>query len=409
MEVITLADDRAREWSRAFYHAFSEVGTKDETLDALTYYVDPDRRWGVLDERDRITGTCGVFATDLAVPGGRVLPCAAVTAVGVLPTHRRRRIATALMTHHLRDSRDRGEPVSLLEASEATIYRRFGYGAATLRMRGSVTRGGSTFASQRDAVGDFELLAAVEASEVLPALYDHARRDRPGEIGRTAGLWAALFTDPEEEYGDEGPRQDVVHRGADGEPDGFVTYRVKSKWGDAMSQAVLTVEEIQAADPKVAAALWRYVFDIDLMATVQSWYLTPDDPLRWLLADPRQLRCTALADGEWIRILDLEAALTGRGYLADGTLVLDIHDPLFDDLGGTWRLHIEDGVGAVERTATPAQLRVGIDTVGALYLGGMSARTLADAGRIEVLDPAAVVSADRLFAGERYPRNSTAF
>ena len=68
----------------------------------------------------------------MVVPGGERVPTAAVTMVGVQPTHRRRGINTAMMAAILDQAEDRGEPVAALFASEGAIYGRFGYGLAAM-------------------------------------------------------------------------------------------------------------------------------------------------------------------------------------------------------------------------------------------------------------------------------------
>ncbi len=60
---------------------------------------------------------------ELTVPGPATVPTAGVTYVGVMPTHRRQGILTALMARVADDARQRGEPTSALLASESTIYR----------------------------------------------------------------------------------------------------------------------------------------------------------------------------------------------------------------------------------------------------------------------------------------------
>ena len=64
-----------------------------------------------------IVGGAGVFPFEMTVPGGP-MPCAGVTIVGVLPTHRRRGILRAMMSAQLDDIRERGEPIAALWASE---------------------------------------------------------------------------------------------------------------------------------------------------------------------------------------------------------------------------------------------------------------------------------------------------
>src|SRR5215208_5759027 len=77
----------------------------------------------------RPVGLAAAYAFDLSIPGGE-LPCAGVTWVGVLPTHRRRGILRDFMRRQLADAREWGEPIAALWASEAAIYGRFGYGLA---------------------------------------------------------------------------------------------------------------------------------------------------------------------------------------------------------------------------------------------------------------------------------------
>ena len=62
---------------------------------------------------------------------GAAVPAAGVSWVGVLPTHRRRGVLSALMDHQLGAMHDAGrEPIAVLWASEPQIYGRYGYGLA---------------------------------------------------------------------------------------------------------------------------------------------------------------------------------------------------------------------------------------------------------------------------------------
>src|SRR5918997_1713898 len=83
----------------------------------------------VVDDGGQLVGTGSSYSFEVALPGGR-LPMAGVTWVGVLPTHRRRGVLTALMAAVIDQALERGEPLAGLTASEATIYRRFGFGVA---------------------------------------------------------------------------------------------------------------------------------------------------------------------------------------------------------------------------------------------------------------------------------------
>jgi predicted acetyltransferase len=94
----------------------------DEEARWLGRVMPLDRLHAAFDD-GAIVGGAGVYPFRLTVPGGEV-PCAGVTVVAVLPTHRRRRLLTRMMRAQLADIRARGEPLGALWASVETIYGR---------------------------------------------------------------------------------------------------------------------------------------------------------------------------------------------------------------------------------------------------------------------------------------------
>ena len=88
------------------------------------------------------------------MPGGALLPAAAVSWVSVLPTHRRRRCADADDARAMHDdARARDEPAAILTASESSIYGRFGYGVAAWRLGIAAERSRIAFARPDDDDG----------------------------------------------------------------------------------------------------------------------------------------------------------------------------------------------------------------------------------------------------------------
>ena len=94
--------------------------------------------------------------------------------------------------------------------------------------------------------------------------------------------------------------------------------------------------EIQAIDAEAEAAMWTYLFGIDLVGTVQAVDRPVDDPLRWRLPDPRRLRIRQLRDHLWVRVVDVAAALAARTYGADDALVIELIDDFRPELSGRW-------------------------------------------------------------------------
>ena len=89
----------------------------------------------------------------------------------------------------------------------------------------------------------------------------------------------------------------------------------------------------------------------------------------------------------WLRVLDVEACLTARPWYADGSVVLEVTDPL-GIAGGTWRLGVEAGRASLGPTDEDADRTLGVDVLANLYLGDSRVPTLAAAGRLSA-SPAA--------------------
>ncbi|MFJ8059097.1 GNAT family N-acetyltransferase [Streptomyces sp. NPDC096142] len=349
-----------------------------------------------LTDDGRPVGTAASYPFDLTLPGGTLLPAPGVTAVGVLPSHRRQGVLSAMMRHQLTALRDRGEALSVLLASEALIYRRFGYGPATYTGRLTVPRHRAAFAAPRAggtaATGSVEVLRRAECGEILEQVYDRYRRAQPGALSRPHRWWALRAGQPPVS---PAPRYIALHRDADGVPDGYASYSL----GEA---ATLTVDEIIAVDDAVFTALARFALGHDLASKVVFKHVPPGHPLRWQLADFRAAEVSGDTDWLWVRLLDVPRALTARGWFADGELVLAVDDPF---LGGHGRyaLTVRDGKADCVPTGREPDLSLDVDDLGSLYLGGTAPSTLVRAGHIRAHRPDAAARADALFRTDRSP------
>src|SRR4051812_37276522 len=122
MELRPARREEFDEFGRAAMSAFHRDLT-DADREHYERIDEPERSLAWFDG-DRIVATAAVYPRELTVPGAMVR-CAAVTAVGVVPTHRRRGLLTQMMRRQLADVRDRGEAVAILWPSEGPIYGRF--------------------------------------------------------------------------------------------------------------------------------------------------------------------------------------------------------------------------------------------------------------------------------------------
>jgi predicted acetyltransferase len=201
----------------------------------------------------------------------------------------------------------------------------------------------------------------------------------------------------------------LVHEGHDGRCDGYLAYRRKEVWRRFVAAGTLHVVEAYADDPMSYLALWRVALESDLVATVSTWHLPVDDPLRHALVDTRRLSVAALHDGLWLRVLDVERALTARAYRTEDELVLEVVDPHRPRNDGCYHLQVGPDGSSCARTNAAPHLGLDVADLGSLYLGGVSATALAGAGRIHEFRPGAVGTADRVFAHWPAPFLGTEF
>jgi len=322
--------------------------------------------------------------------------------VSVSPTHRRRGILRALMAAQLDHEVGNGDALALLYASQSAIYGRFGYGPATATRWMTVSRRN---VRMRAGVGDspVRLVTSPEARALVPALWDRYRTVQPGALSRSDRWWDFMFLDRSWQRGGGSEQYWVLHA------DGFASYRMHDQWESGIANFGVTVFDVATATPEAHAALWRYLLSIELAGEVQFRSFALDDPLPFLVDEPRQLRTTALNDGLWARVLDPQAVLGTRRYSSDDALVIELNDDLVPTAAGRWR--VEGGVDGAECTPVDAapDLVLGPSALGSIVLGGHRPSTLARAGLIEERTPGALRRADPFFAAERDPTNSTYF
>jgi predicted acetyltransferase len=368
------------------------------------------------------------FSLELTVPGGVAIPMGGLSWIATLPTHRRRGLLRRLVEAQFADMSARGEIASGLSASEGIIYGRFGYGPATSVTSFTVERAYAAFVTPVNAatVGRFTMLDSSEAAAQLSTIYEDLRLRQSGAVSRPSGIWQAHLSDPPHEREGATHMFHVIHETVSGTPDGYVSYRVKEDWDGATARNDARVVELLAADPGVHKALWNYVLGTDLCQTVSCGRGRVDEPLRWLLADPRRFKVVDCHDFLWLRLLDVTRALAARRYAAPGRLVFEVTD-VFPTPGSKRFLLSAEQTPSTGSPAAPApdpafpafaecadissapDLALPIDMLGAAYLGGVSFASLAAAGRVRELAPGAIARADAMFATASAPYCVTEF
>jgi predicted acetyltransferase len=404
--VDTTDRDAVAAWDEADHRGFHDRRPEQQTIDQHLRHTAYRRTSGVWDdsipEPEIPVATVSSWVGDLTVPGGAV-DAWGISSVTVSPTHRRRGIARALLSSELRTAAGAGLAVASLTVSEATIYGRYGFGPAT-RVAGltiDTRRAGWNGPTASGRLGFVSLQTLADTGRDVA---DRAHTATPGDFALDDQLWGGLVGTLDDRDDRSAALRAVRYDDESGTPQGFLVYKLIEDKHDFTKHTV-DVRYLRAATDDAYAALWRFLIELDLVATVRYEVASADEPVLWMLRDLRAAR-VVLRDHHWLRILDTPAALAARRYAAPGTMVLGIDDPMgFAD--GAFVLEVAgDGTARVARTDAAPDLAMDVATLSTLYLGGWRASTLARAGRITEHRPGAVASLDAAFRADATPHLS---
>jgi len=372
----------------SFGYSYTEQDYQD------TFAVDPPR-YQVAVQDGRIIGTAGEHPFEMTVPGGGQVSVPGVTWVSVLPTHRRRGVLRALMQQLLAGYHEHGYPAAVLTASEGGIYRRFGFGPSTLSVKIAIDRTKVTPLQPVDTA-EVRYLPAAEAREPIMELHRRWRLQVPGGLNRTETWWDYLFRDREAHRDGQSEKFYLVH------PDGYLAYRSTEVWTDGLPASRCSLVDYRPVTPTAHAALWQVLLGMDLFASIESWEIPLDDPLPFLLDDPRQVRIVASKDGMWLRPVEVSTLLAARSYAVDVEAVLDVEGERVLLSGGP------SGASCVP-TGRPADGWLDRAALGSIYLGSHRPSTLHRAGLLQLDDPALLGRLDLAFSTERMAAYGTGF
>ncbi|KAB1986154.1 GNAT family N-acetyltransferase [Streptomyces triticiradicis] len=389
------------EWYENLIRAFGGVAESSEERELWNALTEYDRSLGVWDGENCV-GTAGAFSFRVTVPGGASVPAAGVTMVSVAATHRRRGVLTSMMRRQLDDIRTGSEPLAVLVASEPGIYGRFGYGIATSSVSAEIDTARVRLSVPPGTDGvRLRYAVPAEVLDACEAVYARLVPERPGMLARQPGWQRLMLLDPADERNGASPLQCVVAE-RDGEIVGYTRFRVKPEWGPAGHNGVVTMADLEGLDPAARAALWRFLFDIDLTSTLRTRARPVDDAWQHLVSDIRRCQLR-VKDSLHVRLVDVGAALEARTYQAPVDVVFEVEDSFCPWNEGRWRL-TGDAKGAVcARTEDAPDLALSVRELGAAYLGGVSLASLAAAGRVRELRGGALAEAATAFASALAP------
>ena len=365
----------------------------DQEIPRHKAFLELDRTMLAFDEGNMVGGLTS-YPYELSVPGTSSA-VAAVAWVTVQPTHRRRGIFAELTKYQLSDLHDKNIPFAALWSSESIIYGRFGYGIGTVSERWEIERHQAGLARFSECTGRVRYIEKSQITDLLPNVYSRIFRCRSGMMGRTSQLWEdRLWQHDHLIENGEGSFCAVYEE--NGTVEGYVFY-VHDKF-----DKVLTIRELLCCSSNASVALWEFLFNMDGSEVIKVGNRPPDDPIPWMLADPRRLNRT-VSDGIWLRIVDVMSALKIRKYSVEGDLVLEVRDRTCSWNHRKFELSADPSGAICRFSDSDPDISLDISDLSATYLGTTSFTLLNSAKRIEAATPASLHLADAMFSMDLAP------
>lgn len=334
-----------------------------------------------------------VEANALRVPmgtffGGRSVSTLGYAGVATSPEARGSGVGAALMKDTLREAREEGFALSSLNPSTREFYRKLGYALC-----GDMFEVDLDLAALPEARSSAKVTRFTsERREPVHALYRSVARRRHGALDRGPYVWRRI--------------EDSRHHRVDGylfeiegrlEGYAFVALPASSPFFDVL------LTDWCVVSPAALDALQAFLRGYRSLAQRVKYTGNAQDILT--ARTPARTAKVSLSEVHMLRILDVGAALTRRGYSehVDAALTLRIcEDPIFEANVRTYRLRVKDG--AAEVTTAPASgaggLETTIDGLASLYSAYHPPEALARAGALRA-DAASLEAATQIFAAPR--------
>jgi predicted acetyltransferase len=331
---------------------------------------------------------------------GSAMAMAGVSIVGTLPEYRRRGLLRRITEASFERMRENGQTVAALWASQAAIYQRFGYSMCSVRRTYTIDTVDMTLLVPPDPALTVAREPAGDAFETIRAVYRDFVAHRSLYLHRSRQLWHANTL---AERAEDGPVHLAICRNGAGTALGYVVYTLRGRKVDHPARGQeIAVRDMVWLDIDACRALWAFLARHDLVGRVRWENAPADDPALELFAEPRMLTARD-NEGVFFRVVDVPGALAGRGYDADGELVIAIQtdrETPWND--GCWRLTVSNGSAGVSRASGTPDITFTTKSLSSAFSGFRRVRQLANWGLV-VGSEGAIERADRLFATRHAP------
>ncbi|ACK73598.1 GCN5-related N-acetyltransferase [Gloeothece citriformis PCC 7424] len=336
----------------------------------------------LLCQGEEIFGSLGIYQMGQWY-GGRRVPMAGISAVGIAPEHRGKGVADQLMRQVILELHQLKVPISTLYPATQVLYRKVGYEQA-----GSYCHWELPLAGLKLPGGDLPIHSVTPNNdEAFQDIYTRKAQANNGNLDRHPALWEQIINPVEKQ---------TIYAYLIGEktqPEGYVIFTQNQDSG----KFVLALRDWVVLTERATQRFWSFIAAHRSQITHVRWRGGLLEPSLLLLPE----QTAKIIDLEYwmIRIIDVPKALSMRGYppTLNAQLHLEVTDDLLQTNNGKFCLTISQG----EAEVTPGgkgNFQIDIRGLNALYSGFLTAHQLELTGQLNAT-PESLATATMIFSG----------
>lgn len=330
--------------------------------------------------------------------GGVKIRVMGLGSVAIIPTHRRRGLASRLLIAGFEHARERGDVASALYPFRASFYEGLGYGLAGEAHQYQFPP--QLLPDDRAARRQVRMVRTKGDFEAMRAVYDAGVALQTGHLDRTERAWGKVWGDDD--------RAAVVYHGETG-PEGYAIVRYRADL--PLTERYLEVEERIWLTLNAQRGLYAWMSTLGDQWREIVYRAHPEEGFGDRLSEPRLpllsnpgwglwFPSATLLRGPMFRLLDVPEAMRIRTLSSDVQLrlVLVVDDEQVPDNRGPWLLTFADGRIAVEahdEAPADARLEVSMDTLSRIYIGAIAPWQAIAGGWATIDNPEVVPLLDR--------------
>lgn len=337
-----------------------------------------------IDRRSRVLVAHAFLHPMRAWFGGRLVEVGGIASVAVAPEARGRGVGSALMHHLHATAHARGDALTMLYAFRQGYYGRLGYSSSSSHKR--ITFDPRSIPESWRDLGLARVRAAKRTDRAsIAEVHEHVSSRLAGGLSRSRRFWDISLSR-------ERSIIFVCERALQRGISGYVVFELTQSEDHA--ETTLEVTDLVAEDPTTRRALVGSLSTLRDQVADVVLDLREDDAMELALVDPDRRRfgtetvehCLgALVAGPMVRVTEVRRALTARGYATESgrarmTFDLVVSDRELETVGVT----ILRGRATVGVPRQGPTIRTTSGALGAILFGGLSVRSAAGLGLIEI-------------------------